>query len=288
MVLCYFFVPGGHRTKQHAPRINEPVKETWDVNALRPPQSEDMETARLGEAGMVPVTGQSLVREKNISSMCSGLGRRGFLLGLLQTKVISFLCLSSPFLSLAPPKSWLTLQHLWPGNSKWSTSVTHTCTHKREDDEVAKWLFCSDASFRKTLLIRSPTMTAENMARLLEAFHNDQRRQLPLGVSLQKKGHLLMRLENVKLRKQHGPTSWQQTASVSPGRQRSASALVNEKGRFLHGPGFVNNIFFFQSLNGELKIRDQVISSKINTFREVRFYFLKTGNPTWISGGGRS
>ena len=46
--------------------------------------------------------------------------------------------------------------------------------------------------------------------------------------------------------------------------------------------------FFFWSLNGELKIRDQVISSKINTFREVRFCFLKTGNPAWISRGGRS
>lgn len=96
-----------------------------------------------------------------------------------------------------------------------------------------------------------------------------------------------MRLEDVKLKKQRGPTSWQQTASVSPGRQRSASALVNEKGRFLHGLALLTT-FFFQSLNGELKIRDQVISSKINTFREVRFYFLKIGNPTWISGGGRS
>ena len=152
---------------------------------------------------------------------------------------------------------------------------------------MVKWLFCSDASFRKTLLIRSPTMTVENTARWLEAFPNDQRRHLPLGVSLQKKGHLLVRLEDVKLKKQRGPTSWQQTASVSPGRQRSASALVNEKGRFLHGLALLTT-FFFQSLNGELKIRDQVISSKINTFREVRFYFLKIGNPTWISGGGRS
>lgn len=108
--------------------------------------------------------------------------------------------------------------------------IRHTYMHTQT--KTMKWRNGSSVLMRvsgKTLLIRSPTMTAENMARLLEAFHNDQRRQLPLGVSLQKKDILLMRLENVKLRKQHGPTSWQQTASVSPGRQRSASALVNEK-----------------------------------------------------------
>ena len=123
----------------------------------------------------------------------------------------------------------------------------HTCTHKHADDKVMKWLFCSDASFRKTLLIRSPTMTVENTARLLEAFHNDQRRHLPLGVSLQKKRHLLMRLENIQLKKQCAPTSWQWVANVSPGRKCSASAVVNEKGHFLHGHGFDNNIFFSKS-----------------------------------------
>lgn len=216
MVLCYFFVPGGHRTKQHNPRINEPVKETWDVNALRPPQSGghgQQDSERLGWSLWLA----SLWCVRKTFPPVQRFGSQRLLLGLLQTKVISFLCLSSPFLSLAPPKSWLTLQCICDLGIVNEAHPLHIHkAHKREDDEVAKWLFCSMRVSRKTLLIRSPTMTAENMAQLLEAFHNDQRRQLPLGVSLQKKGHLLMRLENVKLRKQHGPTSWQQTASVSP------------------------------------------------------------------------
>ena len=39
-----------------------------------------------------------------------------------------------------------------------------------------------------------------------------------------------------------------------------------------------------QVTSGELKIKDQVISSKINTFRELRLYFLKVGNFRWTSG----
>lgn len=122
--------------------------------------------------------------------------------------------------------------------------VCHTtCTHKCAYDKVMKWLFCSDASFWKSLLIWSPTMTVENTAQLSEAFRNNQRRRLPLGVSLQKKRHLLMRLEKVSLKKQYGPASRQWLASVSPGRQHSASAVVNEKGHFLPRHGFAN--FFF-------------------------------------------
>lgn len=50
-----------------------------------------------------------------------------------------------------------------------------TCTHQCACDKVMKWLFCSDASFWKSLLIWSPTMTVENTAQLSEAFHNNQK-----------------------------------------------------------------------------------------------------------------